>query len=110
MATEREQERCGVCNSETEVYARIVGYLRPVKQWNEGKRAEFDLRKPFALTGDSAYVLEQEQFPSISRTRGALSPAQDRLTAMFNDYRRAAKDSLIDFPGKVSWRVFCLGM
>ena len=59
------QERCGVCNSETEVYARIVGYLRPVKQWNEGKRAEFDLRKPFALTGDSAYVLEQEQFPSI---------------------------------------------
>ncbi len=38
------QERCGVCNSETEVYARIVGYLRPVKQWNEGKRAEFDLK------------------------------------------------------------------
>jgi ribonucleoside-triphosphate reductase len=54
-----------VCNSETEVYARIVGYLRPVKQWNEGKRAEFDLRKSFALTGDSAYVLEQEQFPSV---------------------------------------------
>ena len=59
------QERCSVCNSETEVYARIVGYLRPVKQWNEGKRAEFDLRKPFAVTGGSAYSLEEDQFPSI---------------------------------------------
>jgi len=59
------QERCSVCNSETEVYARIVGYLRPVKQWNEGKRAEFDLRKSFAVTGGSAYLLEEDQFPSI---------------------------------------------
>jgi ribonucleoside-triphosphate reductase len=59
------QERCSVCNSETEVYARIVGYLRPVKQWNEGKRAEFDLRKPFAVTGGSSYVLEQDHFPTI---------------------------------------------
>lgn len=27
-----------------EVYSRIVGYLRPVGQWNKGKRAEFDDR------------------------------------------------------------------
>jgi anaerobic ribonucleoside-triphosphate reductase len=60
-----KQERCSVCNSETEVYARIVGYLRPVKQWNEGKRAEFDLRKSFAVTEGSAYLLEEDQFPSI---------------------------------------------
>jgi len=32
---------------ECEVYARIVGYLRPVKQWNPGKQAEFDDRKMF---------------------------------------------------------------
>ncbi len=30
-----------------EVYSRIVGYLRPVEQWNNGKRAEFDDRKLF---------------------------------------------------------------
>ena len=24
-----------------EVYSRVVGYLRPVEQWNDGKRAEF---------------------------------------------------------------------
>ena len=32
-----------------EVYSRVVGYLRPVKQWNVGKRAEFGNRKMFKL-------------------------------------------------------------
>ena len=30
-----------------EVYSRVVGYLRPVSQWNEGKKAEFKDRKTF---------------------------------------------------------------
>ncbi len=30
-----------------EVYSRIVGYLRPVQQWNEGKKREFKERKDF---------------------------------------------------------------
>jgi hypothetical protein len=30
-----------------EVYSRVVGYLRPVAQWNDGKQAEFNLRKTF---------------------------------------------------------------
>jgi len=32
---------------ETEVYSRIVGYYRPVKQWNKGKRQEFSERVPY---------------------------------------------------------------
>ena len=44
-----KQERCPDCNSETEVYSRVVGYLRPVKQWNPGKQAEFGLRKNFRV-------------------------------------------------------------
>ncbi|OQY06784.1 MAG: ribonucleoside triphosphate reductase [Desulfobacteraceae bacterium 4572_123] len=43
------QEKCPKCGSETEVYSRVVGYLRPVKQWNNGKRAEFDQRKTFKV-------------------------------------------------------------
>lgn len=43
------QERCSQCGSDTEVYSRVVGYLRPVKQWNEGKQAEFSMRKNFNL-------------------------------------------------------------
>jgi ribonucleoside-triphosphate reductase len=30
-----------------EVYSRIVGYLRPVSQWNEGKQEEFNERVTF---------------------------------------------------------------
>jgi hypothetical protein len=33
-----------------EVYSRIVGYLRPVQNWNDGKKQEFADRKPFAVT------------------------------------------------------------
>lgn len=44
-----KQEKCLVCGKDTEVYSRIVGYLRPVKQWNHGKQAEFRMRKVFNL-------------------------------------------------------------
>jgi anaerobic ribonucleoside-triphosphate reductase len=30
-----------------EVYSRIVGYLRPIQQWNEGKQAEWEDRRTF---------------------------------------------------------------
>lgn len=32
-----------------EVYSRIVGYLRPVQAWNEGKQAEWQERKTFKI-------------------------------------------------------------
>lgn len=32
-----------------EVYSRVVGYMRPVDQWNDGKRAEFEDRKEFSV-------------------------------------------------------------
>lgn len=44
-----KQEECPLCNSETEVYSRVVGYLRPIKQWNNGKQAEFRMRKVFKV-------------------------------------------------------------
>lgn len=42
-----EQEHCPTCGKACEVFSRIVGYLRPVSQWNEGKKAEFKLRTTF---------------------------------------------------------------
>ena len=36
-----------VKGSETEVYARIVGYYRSVRNWNKGKREEFGQRVMF---------------------------------------------------------------
>lgn len=40
---------CPHCGEETEVYSRVVGYLRPVSQWNDGKRAEYKLRAKFRI-------------------------------------------------------------
>ncbi|MFC2076334.1 ribonucleoside triphosphate reductase [candidate division KSB1 bacterium] len=39
----------GTCGRSTEVYSRVVGYFRPVQQWNMGKKAEFDHRKTYKL-------------------------------------------------------------
>ena len=36
--------------TECEVYSRVVGYLRPVNQWNRGKQQEFTDRKTFDRT------------------------------------------------------------
>lgn len=40
---------CPDCKKACEVYSRVVGYLRPVNQWNEGKQAEFSDRRPFEV-------------------------------------------------------------
>jgi ribonucleoside-triphosphate reductase len=42
-----EHPRCPRCGVETEVYSRVVGYLRPVRQWNRGKQIEFARRALF---------------------------------------------------------------
>ncbi len=42
-----EQQKCPSCGKETEVYARIVGYYRPVKNWNRGKAEEYQERRLF---------------------------------------------------------------
>ncbi len=44
-----EHPRCQRCGATTEVYSRVVGYLRPVQQWNPGKQAEFERRRPLRL-------------------------------------------------------------
>ena len=39
-----ERQRC-------EVYSRVVGYIRPISQWNIGKQAEWSDRKMFKVCG-----------------------------------------------------------
>jgi len=38
------------CNKETEVYSRVVGFYRPTKLWNKGKKEEFKERNEFTLS------------------------------------------------------------
>ncbi|MEM4701154.1 MAG: ribonucleoside triphosphate reductase [Candidatus Bathyarchaeia archaeon] len=42
-----EHKQCPKCGARCEVYSRVVGYLRPVDQWNDGKQAEFAIRRTF---------------------------------------------------------------
>ena len=53
---ERYMYKCHVCFEKdskfypaTEVYSRCVGYMRPVNQWNDGKKAEFEQRKMYKI-------------------------------------------------------------
>jgi ribonucleoside-triphosphate reductase len=48
-----EQFSCPNCGEETEVYTRIVGYYRPVQNWNLGKKSEFKERTAFASSKEA---------------------------------------------------------
>jgi anaerobic ribonucleoside-triphosphate reductase len=50
-----EHKQCPRCGANCEVYSRVVGYLRPVDQWNDGKQAEFAIRRTF----EKAVILPQ---------------------------------------------------
>jgi len=49
-----EVSSCPKCGTPTEIYSRVTGYLRPVSQWNKGKKAEFAMRKTYRLTREEA--------------------------------------------------------
>lgn len=44
-----EVNKCPKCGAETEVYSRITGYYRPVKNWNDGKSQEYKCRKLYDI-------------------------------------------------------------
>ncbi len=43
-----EHFECPHCGQDAEVYTRVVGYYRPVKMWNRGKREEYKQRSEYA--------------------------------------------------------------
>jgi len=55
-----EEIQCPTCNRETEIYSRIVGYLSPLKQWNNGKQAEFKMRRVFRQASEDVHTKDPE--------------------------------------------------
>lgn len=43
QAKDKKRTKC-------EIYSRVVGYLRPVQQWNDGKQEEWKKRKTYLLS------------------------------------------------------------
>jgi len=75
------QPRCSQCQQETEVYSRVVGYLRPIKQWNDGKQAEFALRKTYRVSS----LPSQDDVTAVSRPDKATVIENRASTAVKTD-------------------------
>ena len=68
-----EHYTCPECGKETEVYSRITGYYRPVKNWNDGKSQEFKDRKTYVpemsvLTHEGYLIGNVEQEAAVVET------------------------------------------
>jgi len=63
-----EQFSCPNCGEETEVYSRIVGYYRPVQNWNLGKKSEFKERRTFSLDKAAAKMSGMETAAPVPTT------------------------------------------
>ncbi|MDR1626810.1 MAG: hypothetical protein LBT33_09745 [Spirochaetia bacterium] len=57
-----------VKGTQTEVYTRIVGYYRSLRNWNKGKREEYAQRLPFQVTARSARAADgPQEFPTAGK-------------------------------------------
>lgn len=53
-----------------EVWSRIVGYMRPVQQWNAAKKAEFQDRSTFE--GDDWWAFRADEIQSLTEAHGRI--------------------------------------
>lgn len=56
-------ENIGDKGIQTEVYSRVVGYFRPIQNWNEGKKQEFFDRH--------MYNIKEEDLPETEAIKTA---------------------------------------
>ena len=75
-----EVYECPCCHEETEVYSRITGYYRPVKNWNDGKSQEFKDRVVYNI-GTSKLVRGDAEVAAAAAAAGVpvgeAEPARD---------------------------------
>ena len=79
---------------DTEVYARIVGYYRSVRNWNKGKRDEYDQRKQFVYDGTntSAHITAtKEENPKLVWGEGKWLAHQQCVTERLKDCPKDCK-------------------
>ncbi len=77
---ELKGELASVEGTDTEVYSRIVGYYRAVRNWNAGKREEYGRRKMYAMPGKApekapAACIAPTAVPASASAAASLSAA-----------------------------------
>lgn len=95
-----------VKGTETEIYARIVGYYRPVKNWNQGKKAEYLQRKTFdnpqdILIEERIINRKKEEEPQDNALPGLDSQAAESYLFFYRD-RCPNCPPLKDYVDKIS--------
>jgi len=53
-------DTCPICHAPVATYSRVVGYMRPIQTWNDGKRQEFKERTEFESWGAENIRRKQE--------------------------------------------------
>jgi anaerobic ribonucleoside-triphosphate reductase len=59
---------CPSCGERCEVYSRVVGYLRPVSQWNDGKQSEYKIRKTFDSSLSATSLSREDSIPVLGNS------------------------------------------
>jgi len=81
---------CPRCGAEAEVYTRIVGYYRSVRNWNKGKREEYGIRTLFDQP-DETSLLRTGKTDSQQELREETS---ERVPANSDDFKGDGESSL----------------
>ena len=63
-----EHFKCPKCGRDAEVYSRITGYYRPVRNWNDGKASEFVNRKTYDTEDDIKQEIAKREMPITEET------------------------------------------
>jgi ribonucleoside-triphosphate reductase len=64
---------CALCGTNNEVWSRIVGYFRPVDQWNKGKKSEYAERRVYTV-------------PVVAMPQVATLPINENITPTQNNF------------------------
>lgn len=91
-ASPGEQRSAKACGERTEVYSRVVGYFRPIAQWNQGKQQEFKDRREFELpcdirTGEAQRYDSVEKIPADTQKPQSHSKTSDDLDEEIERWR-----------------------
>ena len=78
-----EVHTCPDCGEETEVYSRITGYYRPVKNWNAGKTEEFKERKLYDIGHSKLRTASALQSCAMPTEEGAPVVSENARTILF---------------------------
>jgi ribonucleoside-triphosphate reductase len=114
--TEVKTQLADVKGSETEVYARIVGYYRSVRNWNKGKKDEFKHRKEFVLA-DSVYHVSaadtgsccavERIAPAVSADAKVFSDAADAFAKTIDHYEFYSRKTCPNCPAVRDYLASC---